>query len=80
MSRSKLFTPKPSITRSYAMRAAESDAMCLNPPTHAEIPVFDCPTTNAGGGFPLRMAKSTAPDTTPPSRRPISSDSDHGKY
>ena len=78
MSVSKLFTPKPRITRSYATRKDESDAMCLNPPTHAEIPVFNCPTTV--GGFPLRLTKTSGVSTEKPARRPISSNSDHGKY
>lgn len=78
MSRSKLFTPKPRLTRSYAMRESESDGMCLNPPTHAEIPVFNCPTTSAG--FPLRLTKTTGPNTAAPSRRPISSKNSTGNY
>ena len=80
MSASKLFTPKPHLTRSYATRKAESDAMCLNPPTHPEIPVFNCPTTDMAGGFPLRLTKATAPVTEHPQRRPISSKSDRGNY
>ncbi len=78
MSASKLFTPKLRLSRSYATRKSESDAMCLNPPTHAEIPVFNCPTTV--GGFPLRMTKVSGEDTAQAERRPISSNSDHGKY
>ncbi len=75
--RSKLFTPKVRLTTSYAMRKAESDGMCLNPPTHAEIPVVNAPTS---AGFPLRLTKTSAPETPKPARRPVSSNSDHGKY
>ena len=78
MSASKLFTPQPRITKSYATKREESDAMCLNPPTHAEIPVFNCPTT--AGGFQLRMTKASGISTPEASRRPISSKSDHGNY
>lgn len=78
MSASRLFTPKLRLTRSYAMRKSESDQMCVNPPTHAEIPVFNCPTTD--GGYPLRMTKAAGSATPKPARRPLSSNSDHGKY
>ena len=78
MSVSKLFTPRVRLTQSYATKKAESDAMCLNPPTHAEIPVFNCPTTV--GGFPLRMTKTSGAANGNVARRPISSKSDHGTY
>lgn len=77
MSASKLFTPKLRAAQPTAIRKSETDRMFVNPPTHAEIPVFNAPTA---AGFPLRMTKAAGVSTETHKRRPVSSNSDHGKY
>ncbi len=77
MSASKLFTPKLRASQPTAIRKSETDRMFVNPPTHAEIPVFNAPTA---AGFPLRMTKTSGAAKGTVARRPISSKSDHGNY
>lgn len=56
MAVSKLFTPVLRTKQPSAIQANESDTMFVNPPTHAEVPVFVGPADEDGRPhYPLSL-------------------------
>ena len=78
MSVSKLFTPKLRAAQATPITESERAPIFVNPPTHAEIPVFYGPTD--GGEYPLGMSRKHGCSTRQVNRRPTSAKSDHGNY
>ena len=78
MSVSKLFTPRLRAAQATPLDKVERAPIFVNPPTHAEVPVFYGPADNAG--YHLHTCRDSGTKTKQVSRRPISSKSDHGNY
>lgn len=68
MSVSKLFTPKLH-ARPCVTDAGESDAGFVNPPTHAEVPVFSGPTD--AGRVTLTLGAGKGTRTPGATRHPV---------
>ena len=80
MAASKLFTPALLYKRpGNVLQAQESDDCFVNPPNHAEIPVFEGATDQ--GPYPLRMSKgSNQAYAERPQHRKWLSRSDRGDF
>lgn len=71
--KSKLFTPKLNAPQATVLDAEERAPIFMNPPTHAEVPVYDGPTGGAGQCHPLSLDGSGAPSTKHVTRRTFAS-------
>ena len=67
MAVSKLFTPVLRAKQPTAIQAEETAPIFMNPPTHAEIPVFSGPCDEGRPHYPLSLngdrGTSTKPNT-----------------
>lgn len=80
MSVSKLFTPRLRAAQATPIRRSEGAPIFVNPPTHAEVPVFFAPTDSGQPGYPLHMSSDCEESTTGVTRRPIATKTDKGNY
>lgn len=72
MTTSRLFSPKLRAAVPTVIEGREHARIFMNPPTHPEIPVFDGPTGDGTGPYPLQLTGT--PCSTPTVKRaPVSS-------
>lgn len=69
---SKLFTPKTNRAYASVMDKTESDDPFVNPPTHAEIPIWACDANGGNAANPLSLKGDGDPITPRNARRPVS--------
>ena len=72
MAVSKLFTPVLRARQPTAIQAEETAPMFMNPPTHAEIPVFAGPTDEGRPHYPLSLGGEKQASMKPNTVREIS--------
>lgn len=78
--KSKLFTPSVRSTQGTPIQREERAAIFMNPPTHAEIPVYVGPTDEGRPHYPLSLDGDRGTATRAPARRPVSAKNTTGNY